>query len=77
MGKIFIIFIVVKKYPDSAGRFLAQKRLFIDSANVDLSSAKCFYFKPKNIFFIKPPFVAFFIITHYSKIFLELGVELK
>ena len=26
-----------------------QKRLFIDSANVDLSSAKCFYFKPKNI----------------------------
>ena len=54
-----------------------QKRLFIDSANVDLSSAKCFYFKPKNIFFIKPPFVEFFMITHYSKIFLELGVELK
>lgn len=46
-----------------------QKRLFIDSANVDLSSAKCFYFKPKNIFFIKPPFVEFFMITINSKFF--------
>ena len=46
-----------------------QKRMFIDSANVDLSSAKCFYFKPKNIFFIMPAFVAFFIITINSKFF--------
>lgn len=35
MGKIFIIFIVIKKYPDGAGRFLAQKCLFISYANVD------------------------------------------
>lgn len=54
-----------------------QKRLFIDSANVDLSSAKCFYFKPKNIFFIKPPFVEFFYDNHQFKVFLELGIELK
>lgn len=47
MGKIFIIFIVVKKYPNGAGRFWAQKCLLIDSANADLSVAKCFYFKPK------------------------------
>lgn len=54
-----------------------QKRLFIDSANADLSSAKCFYFKPKNIFFYKAAFCGVFYDNHQFKVFLELGVELK
>ena len=44
MGKIFIIFIVVKKYPDSAGRFLAQKCLFI--------SYLCLYINRRLLYYI-------------------------